>query len=172
MVGIYKIKNKVNHKVYIGESINVKARWSHHRSDLRKGTHHSKYLQADWNKYGEKAFKFSVIERFWFTRFANKDKIKIMLLLREAYYMDKYNALMNYNIEYSIVDLFNTINQKRIKSKFKRFVKYKRFVKKNVKFIYHWFPRFIIAMSYNNLLSSIICGLFILSSILLYMKCR
>ena len=110
MVGIYKIKNKVNHKVYIGESIDVKARWSKHRSDLRKGIHHSKYLQIDWNRYGEKAFKFSIVERFWFTKFANKDKIKIMLLLREAYYMDKYNALMNYNIEYSVIDLFNTIN--------------------------------------------------------------
>lgn len=172
MVGIYKIKNKVNHKVYIGESINVKARWSNHRSDLRKGTHHSKYLQADWNRYGEKAFKFSIVERFWFTKFANKDKIKIMLLLREAYYMDKYNALMNYNIEYSVIDLFNTINQRRIKSKFKRFIKYKRFVKKNTKFIYHWFPRFIIAMSYNGLFRSIIYSLLVLSSIFVYMKCR
>lgn len=172
MVGIYKIKNKVNHKVYIGESVDIKARWSKHRSDLRKGTHHSKYLQTDWNRYGEKAFKFSVVERFWFTRFANKDKIKIMLLLREAYYMDKYNALMNYNIEYSVIDLFNTINQRRIKSKFKRFIKYKRFVKKNTKFIYHWFPRFIIAMSYNGLFRSIIYSLFVLSSIFVYMKCR
>lgn len=172
MVGIYKIKNKVNHKVYIGESVDIKARWSKHRSDLRKGTHHSKYLQTDWNRYGEKAFKFSIVERFWFTRFANKDKIKIMLLLREAYYMDKYNALMNYNIEYSVIDLFNTINQRRIKSKFKRFIKYKRFVKKNTKFIYHWFPHFIIAMSYNGLFRSIIYSLLVLSFVFAYMKCR
>lgn len=172
MVGIYKIKNKVNHKVYIGESVDVKARWSHHRSDLRKGIHHSKYLQTDWNRYGEKAFKFSIVERFWFTKFANKDKIKIMLLLREAYYMDKYNALMNYNIEYSVIDLFNTINQRRIKSKFKRFIKYRRFVKKNTKFIYHWFPHFVIAMSYNSLFRSIIYSLLVLSFVFAYMKCR
>lgn len=34
-----------------------------HRSELRKGAHHSPYLQASWNKHGEGAFVFEVLER-------------------------------------------------------------------------------------------------------------
>lgn len=62
MAGIYIIKNLVNNKVYIGQSVDVKSRLQHHRSELRHNRHANSYLQNSWNKYGEENFEFSVLE--------------------------------------------------------------------------------------------------------------
>ena len=59
---IYKIRNVVNGKFYIGSTANTKTRFYNHRRHLRKGTHHCAHLQAAWNKYGEECFKFEVVE--------------------------------------------------------------------------------------------------------------
>jgi len=34
--GIYKIENKINHKKYIGQSIDIKRRWLSHKTDSNK----------------------------------------------------------------------------------------------------------------------------------------
>lgn len=60
--GIYKITNKINNKVYIGKSKNIKKRHSEHRNELRKNEHVNNYLQNAWNKYGEENFEFSILE--------------------------------------------------------------------------------------------------------------
>lgn len=60
--GIYVITNTQNRKRYIGSSNSISARWRRHRSDLRLKHHVNKHLQASWNKYGEKAFVFEVLE--------------------------------------------------------------------------------------------------------------
>lgn len=62
MIGIYKIMNTVNNKVYIGSSININSRWSKHKALLRHNKHENQKLQNSWNKYGEEVFQFSVIE--------------------------------------------------------------------------------------------------------------
>lgn len=62
MQGIYAIVNTVNGKTYIGSSSNIEQRWYGHRRDLRGGHHHSSVLQRAWNKYGEAAFVFQVME--------------------------------------------------------------------------------------------------------------
>lgn len=59
---IYKIINAVNGKFYVGSTTNTAERFRVHRRRLRKGTHHTKHLQAAWNKYGEDAFVFHVVE--------------------------------------------------------------------------------------------------------------
>lgn len=59
--GIYQIVNTINGKRYIGSAVNIRCRWNEHRSDLRNGKHHSRVLLAAWTKYGEGAFKFSVL---------------------------------------------------------------------------------------------------------------
>ena len=59
--GIYKIKNNIDDKVYIGQSINIKSRLAEHKSALRHNRHSNTYLQHAFNKYGEENFDFSII---------------------------------------------------------------------------------------------------------------
>jgi group I intron endonuclease len=59
--GIYAIVNNTTGRAYIGKSENIKARWVEHVNSLETGNHHNKALQADWNKYGRKAFSMQVI---------------------------------------------------------------------------------------------------------------
>jgi len=62
MVGIYRIKNKVNEKCYYGSSKNIEKRWRTHKNQLRKNAHINTYLQNAWCKYGEENFVFEIIE--------------------------------------------------------------------------------------------------------------
>lgn len=84
---IYKIVNNVNNKVYIGQTRKpANLRFNNHKYDLRKGTHFNSHLQRSWNKYGESAFDFIIIEEevvdldsreiFWISYFdsANSQK--------------------------------------------------------------------------------------------------
>lgn len=59
---IYKIRNVVNQKFYVGSTTNKRERFRNHRKLLRRGVHHCKHLQAAWNKYGEECFVFEVVE--------------------------------------------------------------------------------------------------------------
>jgi group I intron endonuclease len=60
--GIYRIKNKHTGRCYIGQSQHIAARWKQHRNALRNGRHHNPWLQASWEKWGEDAFLFEVVE--------------------------------------------------------------------------------------------------------------
>ncbi|OHD23518.1 MAG: hypothetical protein A2Y38_12205 [Spirochaetes bacterium GWB1_59_5] len=59
--GIYQIKHAEQDKCYVGSAVNISARWSKHRRELRKGVHHSAKLQRAWNKYGEASFVFETL---------------------------------------------------------------------------------------------------------------
>lgn len=60
---IYKIRNVVDGKFYVGSAVDTRTRFRRHRRLLRNGTHHCKHLQNAWNKYGEDVFKFEVVEQ-------------------------------------------------------------------------------------------------------------
>lgn len=60
--GIYMIKNIVNGKVYIGQSVDIYTRWYNHKRDLSNSVHYNTHLQKSWNKYGESSFEFSIIK--------------------------------------------------------------------------------------------------------------
>lgn len=58
--GIYKIKNLVTNKIYVGSSTNIKKRWRDHKWHLKEGIHHNSHLQSSYNKYGLNNFIFSI----------------------------------------------------------------------------------------------------------------
>ena len=58
--GIYKIINKINNKIYIGQSINITERLKQHKRSLNK---YFKYpLYNAFRKYGIDNFEFIIIE--------------------------------------------------------------------------------------------------------------
>ena len=59
--GLYVIDCTANGTRYFGSSQNIARRWRQHRWDLRKGSHANGRLQRTWTKYGEGAFRFSVL---------------------------------------------------------------------------------------------------------------
>jgi group I intron endonuclease len=62
MIGIYRIKNKINEKCYYGSSKNIEKRWKTHLNQLRNKKHVNCILQNAWNKYGEDNFIFEIVE--------------------------------------------------------------------------------------------------------------
>lgn len=60
---IYIIENKNSGKFYIGRTNNPAARRRGHFSELRRGIHGNPRLQASFNKHGEQAFEFKVVDR-------------------------------------------------------------------------------------------------------------
>jgi group I intron endonuclease len=60
--GVYEIYNTVNGNRYIGSAVNISNRWETHRSLLRHNKHENNHIQRAFNKYGESAFNFRVIE--------------------------------------------------------------------------------------------------------------
>lgn len=80
--GIYIIVNTQSGYIYIGQAQSLRKRWNEHRRDLNKGCHHNEHLQRSWNKYGEKSFKFQVLENCSLEQ----------LNEREQHYLDVYMA--------------------------------------------------------------------------------
>ena len=89
--GIYGIKNKINGKIYIGSSGNIRLRWKSHRSTLKKQRGTNRYLQRAYNKYGLNSFDFLVIE------FCDVS----VLIKKEQYWLDFYKSYekdLGYNL--------------------------------------------------------------------------
>lgn len=59
---IYTITNTVNGKVYVGSSVDMKARINRHFNHLRKGIHYNGKLQRAFSKHGEQAFVVGVVD--------------------------------------------------------------------------------------------------------------
>ena len=98
MRGIYKITNKINGKVYIGETLNLERRWKEHLKDLALKEHCNYKLQADFNKYGYKAFEFEVLATLDndISNFVDK----FINLIFEDVFIAEYNSIEEgYNIE-------------------------------------------------------------------------
>lgn len=59
---VYRIKCLINNRIYIGSTSDINSRIINHKSSLRNKKHRNKYLQEDYNKYGEDCFEFEILE--------------------------------------------------------------------------------------------------------------
>lgn len=84
MIGIYKIENTINHKCYVGQSLDIQRRFNDHKrlynNPKDKGYQYPLYRAM--RKYGVKNFIFTVIEEC-----SEED-----LNQREIYYIEKFHA--------------------------------------------------------------------------------
>ena len=62
IVGIYKITNLIDDKMYIGQTVNYLKRKNTHLAYLRNGKHHNEHLQRAFNKYGEISFEITFLQ--------------------------------------------------------------------------------------------------------------
>lgn len=85
-IGIYKIENLINHKVYIGQSIHIERRWSEHCRNSQKSL-----IAKAIKKYGKENFQFQILEYV--------ENVELLNNL-EVFYICKYNSLVpnGYNI--------------------------------------------------------------------------
>ncbi|CAN5253346.1 GIY-YIG nuclease family protein [soil metagenome] len=61
-IGVYRIRNLTNEKIFVGSSVNLVGIFNRYRSQLIAGNHPNKALQADWNELGAENFAFEVLE--------------------------------------------------------------------------------------------------------------
>ena len=82
MTGIYKITNKTNGKIYVGQSINIEERWKQHRwkaFNYNDGSYHST-IHAAMRKYGLDNFTYEVLEQCEIEELDAKERYWIGLL--------------------------------------------------------------------------------------------
>ena len=87
-IGIYCIQTLVNNKVYIGQSVCIENRWSQHLNSLKNGNNDNRYLQEDWNEYGESSFSFRILE----------ECAKEELDEKESFYISQFHSSLIYNL--------------------------------------------------------------------------
>lgn len=85
--GIYKITNTITGDCYIGQSKDIFVRIGQHKSLLKHNKHTHKngqltILQKAWNKYGEDAFEFSILD------FCSEEELNE----REIYWINYYKC--------------------------------------------------------------------------------
>lgn len=89
MVGIYKVTNMVNNKIYIGKSKDIQRRWREHHTEpfnVNCNAYDVIFYRAI-RKYGVDNFKFEVIE----------ECLEEDLNEREKYWIQFYNTYINNN---------------------------------------------------------------------------
>lgn len=89
MVGIYKIENKINGKVYIGQSVSIERRWKEHCKPSS-----SSVISNAIKEYGKDNFTFEILEECLIED----------LDAKEEKYIHKFNCLVpkGYNVSDSI----------------------------------------------------------------------
>ena len=98
IAGIYLIRNKVNGKCYIGQSIYLKKRLLHHISNFTNDRYESPLYKA-LLKYGFENFELEILNTFEGTDYTD---IKKQLDILEIKYIKEYNSYGNtgYNQTY------------------------------------------------------------------------
>ena len=107
MIGIYKIENLINQKIYIGQSVNIERRWKSHKKDAFDVNNHNynTHLYRSIRKYGLENFSFEVIEECCINELND----------RERYWIKQYNSFFNgYNLTFGGDSSGSEINKDKI----------------------------------------------------------
>lgn len=92
--GVYQVWCNRSGKFYVGSSKRIYNRWAQHRSKLRKGKSPCLRLQQAWNKHGEEAFRFSILEECAEDELEKREQFYINTLAPE------YNSITNVEERY------------------------------------------------------------------------
>lgn len=89
MIGIYKFTNKINNKIYIGQSKNIETRYKRHLYDAKNGA--TTVFHAAIRKYGIENFSFEIVKE---CKIEELDEL-------EKFYISNFNSLIpnGYNMQ-------------------------------------------------------------------------
>ena len=107
MVGIYKIQNLLNSKVYVGQSNDVLRRWRDHKTNafISNDHNYNTHLYRSIRKYGLQNFSFEVLE----------ECLTSELDAREIYWISYYNSFFEgYNLTMGGDGSGSEVNKSRI----------------------------------------------------------
>lgn len=110
MIGIYKYENKINHKIYIGQSVNIQHRFYTHKSAaFNKNVHeYNSLLSQAIREYGLENFDFQIIHEVSKEEYeANHNILNIL----EEHYISQYNS---YKDGYNATPGGNTFPEVRV----------------------------------------------------------
>jgi group I intron endonuclease len=95
MIGIYKITNLINNKIYIGQSKDILKRWEDERNLYHIGNH----LKSSFIKYGLKNFLFEIIEEHNDCSNLN-EREKYWILFYKSYLRENgYNKIIGHGFQ-------------------------------------------------------------------------
>ena len=88
MIGIYMYKNKINGKIYVGQSIDLQQRYNQHkrRAFQKNSSEYNTPLSRAIRKYGWDNFEYLVLQE------CSKEQLNSY----EQYYIEQYNCLVPY----------------------------------------------------------------------------
>ncbi len=120
MYFIYRIINNINNKSYVGSTSAGKSRWNSHKYYLKNNKHPNQHFQNSWNKYGEKAFTFLILEEIHFEKNSTEEIVKT-LLEKEEFYINQIKP--EYNIRVVAESNLGLKFSKEVKEKISKSVK-------------------------------------------------
>lgn len=90
--GVFALRNKVTGRVFLGSSLNLKNKDVTLKMALKNGNHFNFALQEDWNKFGEEAFEYEVLETLEIKEDPNYNYSEDLEIL-EMLWIDKFQPL-------------------------------------------------------------------------------
>ena len=97
--GVYEIVNKTNGKIYIGSSVNLKARAYAHFLHLNNHKHYSRSLQVDYSKGNQ--FEFRILKKIeGISLFPRAHLISVLREEEERFYSSLSEPLTSHRVQY------------------------------------------------------------------------
>ena len=108
MQGVYRIRNILDDKRYVGSTNDFEKGWIYRLKALKKEEHHNPHLQNAWNKCGEKNFVFEIEKEVMGNN-------KVLLAAEQIYLDEGFGLGILYNIARKAGggNLGEEVNQKR-----------------------------------------------------------
>jgi group I intron endonuclease len=111
--GIYQITCTANGKKYIGSSLSIERRFTHHKTQLKYNKHINNHLQNAWNKYGKDSFVFEILEK---VENATVESIRTIEQEILDSYSEKWDSLFNIATTVDMTVISDEIRAKMIAS--------------------------------------------------------
>ena len=84
-MGVYRIRNTQNGKLYVGYSLDLQARINRQRAELKFGSHRNSELLGEWKSFGESSFEFEVLDELELDENSKADPVEELCILREMW---------------------------------------------------------------------------------------